>query len=139
MSSKVNTLLIGLVLVSLTSASLAFGRPCGGPGQGRNFGPGSGGGYRMAQELNLSVDQQQQFQNIIQEQRKEAQEWREQHRKEAVKKLSTVLNEQQLTKFKAIKQYQSNRRGRGLNQSRYYRRGMGVNRPCNYRRGMGYN
>jgi Spy/CpxP family protein refolding chaperone len=121
MSTKINMLLIALALFSLTSISFAYNPQCGGPGQGR--GPG-GGGFRVAQILNLTSEQQQEFQNIMQEQRKIGQAWREKHHQETEAKLGQILNEEQLKKFKEFKQNRPNKMG------------MGFNRPNNYGRGM---
>lgn len=93
MSTRLNTFIITTAVISLLSASLAFGQPCG--GKGRN---------NMASRLNLDEQQQNQVQQIMQQQRTEAQAWRKQHRQETEKKLSTVLNSEQMEKFKAFRQ-----------------------------------
>ncbi len=108
MSTKIKMLLPAIVLVSLSSVSLAFSPPP------NNSGPGS----RMAKKLNLTTEQQQQFQRIIKQQREEGQAWREKHRKAAENKLSAVLNEEQLAKFKTMKQQRANQRGNRRNKPR---------------------
>lgn len=105
MAAKKGKLLIALTLVSLTSAVLAFG-PQGG-------GPGYGGGARMAQELNLTVEQQQQVQELMKKHREEGRQWREQHRKDMEIKLGGVLTPEQLEKFKSIKKQRSSGRRDG--------------------------
>lgn len=107
MSTKTNKLLIGLALISLASASLAFGSPGGGMKscQHRGFSP-DGGGYRIVNELNLTTEQQNQMQTIMQEQREAAKAWRKKQAEETEAKLSKVLNPEQLEQFKEFKQHQ---------------------------------
>jgi Spy/CpxP family protein refolding chaperone len=121
MSNKLSLLLIAITLLSFTTISLAFNPPCGGPGQAGNLGPGGG---RMAQQLNLTTEQQQQFQNIMQEQRKIGQAWREKHHQEVETQLSKVLDEEQLKNFKAFKQARPKKTGMGFNRANGYGRAM---------------
>jgi len=122
MSNKIIVTLITLSLLSFTTVSLAFNPECGGPGKGRGFGPG--GGNRIGQVLNLTTEQQKQVQDIMQEQRKIGQAWREKHHQEVETKLSKVLNADQLKQFKEFKQSRKNRRGMRSNQGNGYGRGM---------------
>ncbi len=112
---KINkrNLVIAVALVSLSSMAIAFGPQMGGPG--------SGGGYRMAQELNLTTEQQEQVRDIMIEHREEAQIIREQHRKELESKLSTVLSAEQLDIFKEMKLQRGGKgmRGKGRNQGAF--------------------
>ena len=80
-TNKRNTI-IAVALISLSSMAFAFGPQMGGPG--------SGGGYRMAQELNLTEEQQEQVRDIMTKHREEAKAKRDEHRKELENKLSTV-------------------------------------------------
>ena len=94
--------IIAVALISLSSLAIAFG-----PQKGV---PGPGGGYRMAQELNLTQEQQEQVRDIMIKHRKEAKVMRDEHRKELENKLSTVLSSEQLDTFKAIKQQRGSKR-----------------------------
>jgi len=127
MTSTKNKLLLGLALVSLSSVGLAFGWG-GGPG----YGAGPGGGYRIAKELNLSTEQQEQMQTIMQQHREEGQQWREQHRTELETKLGNVLTADQLEQFKAFKQQGPFGRGMKSRGQGPYGKGMG-----GYGRGQG--
>lgn len=102
MAIKKGKLLIGLALVSLTSVGLAFGP---------QWGAGPGNGNRMAQELNLSAEQKDQVQNLMQKHREEGMKWREQHRKDMETQLSNVLTGEQMAKFKDLKQQGPSGRG----------------------------
>lgn len=128
MTSTKSKLLVGLALVSLSSVGFAVGTQWGG---GPGYGPGPGGGYRIAQELNLTTEQQEQMQTIMQAHREEGKKWREQHHKDLETKLSDVLNAEQLEQFKAIKQQGPFARGMGRGGKgsgmRGYGRGQG---PC---------
>ncbi len=99
MSTKINTLVIATVLISLTSLSFAFDQPR----QGR-------GGERMTRELNLSPEQQKQFKNIMKEQRASAKIWRQKHQEETRAKLSQVLNEKQMEKLDKMKEQRFEKR-----------------------------
>lgn len=106
--------LIALALVSLSSMAFAFGPKMGGNGPGD--------GYRMAQELNLTKEQQEQVRDIMTKHRDETEKMRKQHRKDLETKLSTVLSSEQLETFKEMKQ---KRGGKGM-------KGNGK-RPCGSR------
>jgi len=106
--------IIAVALISLSSMAIAFGPQMGGPGPGD--------GYRMAQELNLTKEQQEQVRNIMTKHRDEAEKIRKQHRKDLETKLSTVLSSEQLETFKEMKQ---KRGGKGM-------KGNGK-RPCGNR------
>lgn len=95
--------LIAVALISLSSMALAYGPQKGGPGPG--------GGYRMAQELNLTEAQQEQVRGIMTKHREEGKAMREQHRKALETELSTVLSPEQLDTFKEMKQ---KRGGKGM-------------------------
>lgn len=95
--------LIALALVSLSSMTFAFAAHMGGPGPGD--------GYRMAQELNLTKEQQEQVRDIMTKHRDEAEKMRKQHPKDLETKLSTVLSSEQLETFKEMKQ---KRGGKGM-------------------------
>jgi len=135
MTTTQNKLLIGLALISLTSIGLAFGPQWGGaPGQASGFGPG--GGYGMTQQLNLTTEQQQQVQTIMQSHREEGWAWREKHHQALEGKLSEVFDAEQLEQFKAFRQQgpQAMMGGRGMRSGQGpYGRGMGPGRgqgPC---------
>ncbi len=98
MTNKINKLLIAAVLVSLTSISFAYEQPR----QER--------GGRMAQELNLSAEQQEQFNSIIKEQRATAKSWRQKHHEETREKLSKILNGEQMKKLDELKDKRSKKR-----------------------------
>lgn len=91
MSNKITVLITSLILVSLVSLSFAERPP-----QKR--------GDMMIQELNLTEQQQVQVKAIMKEQRTTAKAWRKQHHQQTESKLSTVLNKEQMTKFKAMKE-----------------------------------
>ncbi len=106
MSYKINTLVIGLILISLTSLSFASG-----PNKENR-------GQRMAQELNLTAEQQTQVQEIMKEQKSAAETWRSSHHEQTREKLSQVLNQEQLAKFDAKKkQHKEKRMMRKKNRS----------------------
>ena len=48
----------------------------------------------------------------MKQQRKEARTWRKQHRQETETKLSTVLNAEQMERYKALKQQRRNLRAK---------------------------
>ncbi|MCW8932748.1 MAG: hypothetical protein OQL19_21235 [Gammaproteobacteria bacterium] len=98
MSNKINTALIGLALLSLSSISFAAGSY----NQER--------GQRMMQELNLTTEQQEQFQGIMKEQKEAAKEWRAKHKEATREKLSQVLTGEQMEKFDEIKKQRSEKR-----------------------------
>lgn len=98
MSHKINTLLASLVLISITSMSVAAGQY----NQNR--------GQRMAQELNLTADQQTQVKEIMEEQKSKAKTWRTSHQEETKAKLSQVLNDEQMAKFDAMKKQRKEKR-----------------------------
>lgn len=133
MKSNKSKLLIALTLFSLSSASLAFGPRWGDPEMER------GPGYRLAQELNLSTEQQAKINEIIKAQRKEAQEWHKQHKEQGKEKISKLLTEEQQEKFKQLKEKRGYgpemgargpaRFGPGMNRDRG---GMG---PCGNKKG----
>ncbi len=104
MSTKINKSLIALALVSLVSISLAYGPPC--------TSTANNGGYSLANRLNLTAEQLQQVQTVLQEQRQEARAWRKDHRAETETRLSKVLNAEQMEQFKALKQHRFNAKGR---------------------------
>lgn len=109
MITRKSKLLIALSLVGLTSVSMAFGPKWGGPGP-------NGSGFRLAQVLELSEEQQSKVKEVMQAHREEGQKWREQHRSALENKLSSVLTEEQLEKFKAMKKnrpFQSRMKGKG--------------------------
>ena len=109
MSTKLNKLLIAIAAISLTSATLAFGQPYNGKGSGQYQADKSNTiGYGLTQKLDLNEQQQKQIQRIMKQQRKEARTWRKQHRQETETKLSTVLNAEQIEKYKALKQQHRN-------------------------------
>lgn len=98
MSRKINTLLASLVLISITSMSAVAGQY----NQDR--------GQRMAQELNLTTEQQTQVKEIMEEQKSKAKAWRTNHQEETKGKLSQVLNDEQMAKFDAIKKQRKEKR-----------------------------
>lgn len=67
----------------------------------------------MAQELNLTAEQQGQVQDLRLKHREEGQVWREQHRKNMKTKLRAILTAEQLDKFISFKQQAPYGRGRG--------------------------
>jgi Spy/CpxP family protein refolding chaperone len=97
MQTLTRRLLISFALLSLTSASLAMGPPWAERQQGRDA--------FLIQELNLSAEQQKQFQKLRQEQREQAMQWRAQRQKIMQEKMQSLLTEEQLEKFKTIKVY----------------------------------
>ena len=118
MSIKLNKILIDAAALSLTSATLAFGQPYNGMGPGQNQADKANTiGYNLAQKLNLNKQQEKQVQTIIKQQRKEARTWRKQHRQETESKLSTVLNAEQMEKYKALKQQRRNLRAKKFKRS----------------------
>lgn len=118
MSTKLNKLLIGVAVISLTSATLAFGQPCNGKGPGQNQASGSNTiGYRLTEKLNLDEHQQKQMQVIMEQQRKQARAWRKQHWQDTETKLSTVLNAEQMEKFKTLKQHRRNLKAKKFKKS----------------------
>ncbi|MCP3849106.1 MAG: hypothetical protein GY694_02535 [Gammaproteobacteria bacterium] len=98
MSYKINAIATGLILISLTTVSLAS----------NSFKQQRG--ERLAQELNLTSEQQEEVKSIMQEQRKEAQAWRKQHQEETKNKLSKVLNNEQMEKFETMKKQRAEKR-----------------------------
>jgi len=126
MATTKSKLLIGLTLVSLSSIGLAYGPQWGG-------GPGYGPGNRMAQELNLTTEQQDKVKTIMQKHREEGQAWREKHHKELETKLGDVLSAEQLETFKSFKQQGPRGRGMGPGGQGPYGKGMGGG----YGRGQG--
>jgi len=94
--------IIAVALISFSSMAIAFGPQAGVRDQG---------GYRMAQELNLTTEQQKQVQDIMSKHREEGRVIRDKHREELKIKLSTVLSSEQLDTFKEMKQQ---RGGKGM-------------------------
>ncbi|MCK5647797.1 MAG: hypothetical protein KAI22_02870 [Gammaproteobacteria bacterium] len=118
MPTKLNKLLIGIAVISLTSAPLAFAQAFNGKGPDQNQAVKSNSiGYGLTKKLNLDKQQEKQVQIIMKQQRKESRTWRKQHRQETEAKLSTVLNTEQMEKFKALKQQRRNLRARKYKQS----------------------
>ena len=104
--------IIAVALISLSSMAIAFGPQMGGPGPG---------GYRMAQELNMTTEQQEQVRDIMTKHREEGQAIRDKHREELEVKLSTVLSPEQLDTFKEMKQQRGGKGMKGKGQRSYDR------------------
>ncbi|MDX2506172.1 MAG: hypothetical protein QNL62_17070 [Gammaproteobacteria bacterium] len=104
--------IIAVTLISLSSMALAFGPQMGGPGSG---------GYRMAQELNLTTEQQEQVGDIMTKHREERKSIRDKHREQLEIKLSTVLSPEQLDTFKEMKQQRGKKGMKGKGQKSYER------------------
>jgi len=115
-------LLIGLTLISLSTASFAFG-----PKWGDNHQPGA----RIAHELNLTAEQQEKMMEIMQTQKKEARAWREKHSEQTEEKMAQVLTTKQFDKFKAFKQHAEFHKG--------MQRDMGRKSPRRFAQGMQQN
>jgi len=118
MPTQLNKLLIAIAAISLTSAPLVFAQPFNGKGAGQNQAVNSQTiGYGLTKKLNLDKQQEKQVQIIMKQQRKEARTWRKQHRQETEAKLSTVLNTEQMEKFKTLKQQRRDLRVKKYKQS----------------------
>ena len=100
-------LVVAVALISVSSLALAFG-----PAMTER---GPGAGYRIAQELNLTTEQQEQVKSIMTQHRDEAVKMRKQHRDKLKDKLSDVLSTEQMEKFDAMKaqgRYSKNKMGK---------------------------